>query len=239
VRLSEDAARLLKRVQLKRFAESPPRKLLQQIMDEIELKTHQYARNNWEILIELLAHHEGIINETRHKELLEHLEKTNLMDYYGAAAKRDPWDYPGEIFQDLRLGGMGQELTPKPVIDLMLKMTFPEKITEVQTLLDPCVGSGRFLIEATNLYQDAPLILFGVEVDLWLYRACLVNMKMFAKHPYSIICADTLRLDPEKSGPASPIWDLGNRWEPPDITPFYWKPISPFQAYMKTKQGKE
>jgi len=130
-------------------------------------------------------------------------------------------------------------LTPKTVVDFMIEITIPEDVKKVQTIMDPAVGTGRFLLEASRLRPKASLILFGVEIDLYLYRACLVNMAMFSNHPYSIICGDTLRLDPEKSGPAGPVWDLGNRWEPPDITPFYWKPISPFQAYMKTKQGKE
>jgi len=70
----------------------------------------------------------------------------------------------------------------------------------------------------------APLVLFGVEIAVHLYRACLVNMAMFSNHPYSIICADALRLDVEKSGPTSTLWDLGNRWNPPDVSAYYWKP---------------
>jgi hypothetical protein len=69
----------------------------------------------------------------------------------------------------------------------------------------------------------APLVLFGIEIDISLYRACLVNMALFSSHPYSIICADTLSLDCEKTGPGSQIWDLGNRWDPPDISAFCWK----------------
>jgi len=49
-------------------------------------------------------------------------------------------------------------------------------------------------------------------------------MAMFAHHPYSIICADTLMLDPAKTGPSDKIWDMGNQWLPPDISMFYWKP---------------
>lgn len=108
----------------------------------------------------------------------------------------------------------------------------------LKTQLDPCVGTGRFLFEASLKYPEAPLVLFGVEINLALYRACLVNMAMMSNHPYSIICADTLRLDVEKAGPASPLWDLGNRWNPPDVSQYYWKPTPPFQRYMqKRKDG--
>jgi len=98
-------------------------------------------------------------------------------------------------------------------------MEFPFK-----TQLDPCVGTGRFLIAASLMMPKAPVILFGIEINLALYRACLVNMAMFSNHPFSIICADALFLDPKFTGPASKIWNLGNRWNPPDISAFYWKP---------------
>ena len=97
----------------------------------------------------------------------------------------------------------------------------------VKTQLDPCVGTGRFLFEASIMFPKFPLVLFGVEINPTLYRGCLVNMALFSKHTYSIICADTLRLDPKITGPRSRIWDLGNRWLPPDISMFYWKPPPP------------
>jgi len=95
----------------------------------------------------------------------------------------------------------------------------------MKTQMDPCVGTGRFLIVASQMMPKAPLVLFGVEINLALYRACLVNMATFSNHPYSIICADTLRLDEKKvSSPASSLWDLGNQWNPPDVSAYYWKP---------------
>jgi len=95
---------------------------------------------------------------------------------------------------------------------------------KILTYLDPCVGTGGFLLGATLAYPKAPLILFGIEIGVSIYRACLVNMALFSNHAYSIICADALKLDNKLSGPASPVWDLGNRWNPPDLSKFYWKP---------------
>ena len=92
----------------------------------------------------------------------------------------------------------------------------------MKTQLDPCVGTGRFLMVASQMMPKAPLVLFGIEINLALYRACLVNMAMFSNHPYSIICADALRLG--LVGSASRVWDLGNRWNPPDLSAYYWKP---------------
>jgi len=101
----------------------------------------------------------------------------------------------------------------------------PEPITD----LDPCTGTGRFLIVASLMFPKLPLLLYGIEIDPSLYRACLVNMALFSHHPYSIICADTLMIEAGYCGVGSEIWDLGNRWEPADISPFYWKPPKPYK----------
>jgi hypothetical protein len=98
------------------------------------------------------------------------------------------------------------------------------------TDLDPCTGTGRFLICATLMYPKLPLLLYGIEIDRSLYRACLVNMAMFSNHPYFIICADTLMLDFKYSSDvSSPMWGLGNQWEPPDMNPYYFKIQPPFK----------
>ena len=86
------------------------------------------------------------------------------------------------------------------------------------------MGTGRFLLVANEMKPKANLVLFGVEINVALYRACLVNMAMFSVHPFSIIRADTLMIDRKWSGPSSKIWDLGNQWNPPDMSEFYFKP---------------
>jgi hypothetical protein len=42
---------------------------------------------------------------------------------YVTAAQNKPWDYLGEIFIEQELFGLEQNLTPKPVVDLMIEMT--------------------------------------------------------------------------------------------------------------------
>ena len=94
------------------------------------------------------------------------------------------------------------------------------------------MGTGRFLLGA-NWQAKKPIVLFGIELDVSLYRSCLVNMALFSKYPYTIICGDTLMIDSEYSGVDSKIWDLGNQWNPPDISMFYFKPIPPFKFSLK------
>lgn len=97
----------------------------------------------------------------------------------------------------------------------------------IHTQLDPCVGTGRFLIVASQMMPKANLVLYGIEISPALYQACIVNMAMFSNHPFTIICANTLRVDQKWSGTMSKMWDLGNQWNPPDMSVFYFKP-SPF-----------
>jgi len=94
---------------------------------------------------------------------------------------------------------------------------------------EPCVGTGRFLIQSTLKNPKAPLVLFGIEIDPSLYRACLVNMALFSNHPYSIVCGDTLMIDTPFCSPGSKLWDQGNQWNPPDISKFYFKLKPPFK----------
>jgi hypothetical protein len=243
---------LLHKVRMAGAKEGDAKKILNALLDEIEAETGYSGRRSWDILVELIADALGIIDEPwRYSlpdmpcsplfrgnsaslkgkrrvsdKLVEHIRKTGLIEEFIVAAKAKPHDYLGEVFMEQRLHGrrLGQVLTPMNVVNFMIQMTIGEEPKELKTVLDPCVGSGRFLLGATLAYPKAPLVLFGIEIDISLYRACLVNMALFSNHPYSIICADTLRLDIEKSGPSSPLWDYGNCWDPPDISAFYVKP---------------
>ena len=254
--MSKELLALMDRVDLQRFAKSPPKKMLYRILKDIERQRHYGHSRNWELAVEFLAKwlvlnedislsKIGTIKSFEGLSLEEdklYRQLSPLLKHYVVAAKNNPWDHLGEVYTELGLVGPGQNMTPKTIVDFMIKATYPEKVTKISTQLDPCVGSGRFLFEASILMPEAPLVLFGIEINLSLYRACLVNMAMFSNHPYSIICADTLRLDPDKSGPSSKLWDLGNRWNPPDVSAFYWKPppIGPDQFSLKafTKQTK-
>ena len=316
---SKQLQALIKRVKYKRYAQGDPKRALLELMDEVEQKVHHFRKECWNITIELLADHLGLfenpwkysqpsvkwsgpVSKPSYHGLKEVKEKVpvDLIDAYIAAAKAKPWDHLGEIFTEEELAGranrLGQCLTPRGIVDLMLKMTFgeneklrksysytkPDQATLIWqtaealafndklpinllaerarrhtvldmtpllikyepkpiTDLDPATGTGRFLIGATLMYPKLPLLLYGIEIDLSLYRACLVNMAMFSNHPYTIICADTLAIEAGYCGVDSKIWSMGNRWEPADISPFYWKPTPPYKfslAEMVKARGK-
>jgi len=288
-----------------------PKRALVELMEEVERKVHHFRKECWNITIELLADHLEIIenpwkyslpnfdpasgsgmfvvkaqkpNYPQFQELKKHIQTTGLIEAYIKSAKKEPWDYLGDIFTEEELAGrknrMGQNLTPRCIVELMVEMLGigekkqhpqPDAITEAwlsvesmaydhkldrnlfleqqrlrsisgieplwtkyaikpQTVIDPAgCGTGRFLLGATWHAPKAPLVLFGIEIDPSLYRACLVNMAMFSNHPYSIVCGDALMIDTPHCSPGSKLWDLGNQWNPPDISPFYVKIRPPFK----------
>jgi hypothetical protein len=252
------------------------------------MRAHFGYRRSWEVLIELLAYHLGLLSNpwayskptmdvrlvkdecsaviapypfpqyrnrgifvkkerlqwvhppaqisSEAREVIDRVEKTDLLEQYVVAARaKQPWDHLGDIFCEQELAGrknaLGQNLTPKQIVDFMIKMTmdFDKPAKQPITDLDPAVGTGRFLMEASLMYPEKPLILFGIEIDCTLYRACLVNMALFSNHPYSIIRADTLMLDLEASMPGGPVWNFGNLWDPADLSEYYFKIPPPFK----------
>ncbi len=268
----------MRQVEMEKYPKSPPKAILNNILREIKVKEHQFASRSWQLLVELLAQwmlrnadltkasmccrpFQGL-DLKQHKELYEHIDSLDLFRHYYVAAKHQPWDYLGDLYSELEIPAKysgGIVLTPKGLVDMMVKMTYGDIETkhEAQTVchlsandykmryllhhnapafhvrptkfpmstqLDPCVGTGRFLLEASIMFPKAHLVLMGIDVNISMYRACIVNMVHMSNHCFSIICANTLRLDPDRTGPSSKMWDLGNRWSPADITEFYWKP---------------
>jgi len=135
----------------------------------------------------------------------------------------EPYDYLGQLFSERKcaIDEMGQVITPPWVVSFINDSAIGkvEKMEEEdekrwKLVLDPCTGTGRFLLDLAWRHRDKKLALFGVELDLDLYRACLVNMRLYAwEMPYFILQADALVVDLE---PGSPNWRFANRWSPPD-----------------------
>lgn len=89
-----------------------------------------------------------------------------------------PYDYWGDILGDNAYGrGQGFYTTPHPICEFMTRMLFDEdKDYRTQTMLDPCVGTGRFPLYASNY----SLRLYGMDIDPVLCKAALVNGYLYA-----------------------------------------------------------
>jgi len=195
-------------------------KAAEAFFDRVQSLTHRGNRECWNILVAFLADCLRIhpLEEQYHK-ISQHLIEPAKA--YIEAFYQEPWDWLGEVFEKHGCGNekLGQFLTPRYIVQMMNQMTIgkiPDDKQEWTTVLDPCTGTGRFLTEASLMYPQKKLALFGIEIDLDLYRAALVNTKMVALrtgHPYFILCADALVVDCRMG---SPNWRLANSWNPPD-----------------------
>jgi len=128
-------------------------------------------------------------------------------------------DYFGEAFtqRECATDRLGQMITPESVVRFINEMAIGQaegKEGEWQTVLDPAAGTGRFLVDVAVHYPDRRLFLHAVEIDVDLYRACLLNMRLYSWHrPYRILCANSLAVDLRLG---SPNWRYANLWNPPD-----------------------
>lgn len=143
-----DLDKLLRKVKVSRYkagCSQGIKRTLLELMEAVEQKVHHFRKECWNITIELLADHLGLMeNPWKYslphvkwagpiskpsypgfKELKGYISKTGLIEEYVTAAKAKPWDYLGDIFTDEELAGrknrLGQLLTPKQIIDFIVK----------------------------------------------------------------------------------------------------------------------
>jgi hypothetical protein len=101
----------------------------------------------------------------------------------------EPWlvmpaDYFGDVLCELKgkRNRTGFYPTPHNVCEMMARMTFfdAERDGAIDlrkaTVCDPCVGTGRMLLHASNY----SLRLFGQDIDPLVLQACLINGALYA-----------------------------------------------------------
>jgi len=131
-----------------------PKRALFELMNEVERTVHHFRKECWNITIELLADYLGLMTNPwkyslpnvkwagpiskpsypQFQQLKEHIQKTGLIEAYIKTAKKEPWDYLGDIFTEEELAGrhnmLGQMLTPKFIVDFMIESVGIGKVQE-------------------------------------------------------------------------------------------------------------
>jgi N-6 DNA Methylase len=88
-----------------------------------------------------------------------------------------PHDYFGDILAENRFGReSGFFPTPMDVAQLLAEMTFGGEDARTKTVCDPCVGTGRLLLAASNHSYR----LYGTDINTTVIKACLVNGYLYA-----------------------------------------------------------
>ncbi len=89
-------------------------------------------------------------------------------------------DVLGDLFQGaITYGERGQFMTPQPICDAVARMSLPEEKTGLdgrRTVADPCVGSGRMLLAASEVQPHWHFV--GVDVDLRCVRMTAINLAL-------------------------------------------------------------
>jgi type I restriction-modification system DNA methylase subunit len=97
-------------------------------------------------------------------------------------------DILGDLFQGaISYGEAGQFLTPEPVCELMARMTMGEDVQgdgAPKSISDPCCGSGRFLLAATEIRPGIECV--GQDVDLRCVRMTAINLALRNRYGYVI-----------------------------------------------------
>ncbi len=97
-----------------------------------------------------------------------------------------PYDYFGHIISERRSTGWNPHAffpTPTSVVDLMVQCTMDElrshstrSAPSSKTVLDPCCGTGRMLLSASN----RSVRLYGIDIDPLLCKIAAINGALYA-----------------------------------------------------------
>lgn len=159
-------------------AHKGPKKALYELMEEVEAKVHRFQKECWNIMIELLAEHLGLLsNPWKYsapeykwtgpvskpsylglQQLREHIAKTGLIESYIEQAKAEPWDYIGDIFVEQELAGranrLGQCLTPRGICEMMIQMTLGNNMKKPYSYKKPDLLTRVWLTNEALMFND-------------------------------------------------------------------------------------
>jgi hypothetical protein len=120
-----------------------------------------------------------------------------------------PYDYLGDFVAQRKANGWnptGFYPTPHNVVELMVQMTMNDQPDDgrdprIRSVCDPCVGSGRMLLHASNY----SLNLYGVDIDPMAVAMCKINGALYAPWLAFGLPSSILGASPESKPDAVPV----------------------------------
>lgn len=175
-----------------------PLRILRGLHKTIMGHCHESPRRCWEYLLEMMAHSSGWRTDTEEaKHLWEPMaDETRWLEFAQcwlnevewAKANNAPFSEPlGDLLEELEAtnSNLGQFLTPVELVHVINTLTMGEPDRPLPSgrmsrrALDPCVGTGRFMINA--LVHNEGVAMHGVDLDLWMLRCAMLNVRLLAK----------------------------------------------------------
>ncbi len=178
---------------------SVPIRILRGIHRTIQQHCGENGRRCWEYLLEMLAHSTGWKTESAESQHLwdKMADETRWAEFFESWmaevewAKRNgaPFSEPlGELLEEIEGTNsmFGQFMTPMSVVRMMNQITMHDSYEPPdengmprRRALEPACGTGRFMIDA--LVHDDGILMHGVDLDLWMLRTAMLNVRMLAK----------------------------------------------------------
>ncbi len=122
--------------------------------------------------------------------------KERYKDIYDLLFTKDTEDLLGILYQSLRSEGnksnLGSYYTPTHLVQDALQSV---RLETVSNFLDPCCGTGKYLIEAAKTFSLPPESIYGFDIDQLAVQIARVNLLMhYKKAEFSpnIFCLDAL-----------------------------------------------
>ena len=125
------------------------------------------------LALKLLAR-QGLLDKPHVRHVLQQYAPVQLPDLSGWDIPSDEWDLLGFVYQSLQQEGrknrMGSYYTPR---EIACQLTADLDFSHGQTFLDPCCGSGSFLLAAPAV---SPRQLFGMDIDPIAVMIAKINL---------------------------------------------------------------
>jgi type I restriction enzyme M protein len=175
-----------------------------------EMLTHLGAKAKSKVVKEIYAFPTTVFSHSENlKVVIEGLKK---IDWHSISD-----DSLGQIYEGLLAknsedarSGAGQYFTPRPLVDCIIQVTKPRL---GETIQDPAIGTGGFLISADHYiraandpsaYDKKSPLYQGMEIERGTYRLCLMNTFLH-KMKADVVLGDALTTDAKALGRANVI----------------------------------
>jgi len=130
------------------------------------------------------------------KDISEEQHEWLYRNFNAGLLIKAPYDYWGDIICEEHSNGWnptGFYPTPHNISKMMAEMTMGDTKQNkgiFSTVLDPAVGTGRMLLEASN----RSIFLFGQDIDRMVLKACHINLFLYA--PWAAMPVESIEEPP-------------------------------------------
>jgi len=159
------------------------RKMLEDSLNAITLHGRWQGWSSWSYFIYLMDRllyafgHPGHCEEPKEPAGAEGASSRLFQVFNLETLLAYPYDFFGDILAENQHGRRsGFFTTPMPVVEAMVRITFLDDEARMKTVCDPCVGTGRMLLAASNYSYR----LYGADIDGTVIKATLVNGYLYA-----------------------------------------------------------